>query len=174
MHPLLKSKARIKKQPIPKWFPEHWCKSLGWQMSWTWNRTGQSSTVRDVSKDQAWVRKAPLPALGTDEGKTTLNLRIETFERKKISWLVSLLQQHLLMCTNGLYDHLQISLTNHLLFTLSHYHLNFFLNFFTAFSLKVTFCLFQSLGLLQISRTSAEIFLDKVNVWMLTHFHWFD
>lgn len=51
------------------------------------HETGQSSTVRDVSKDQALVKKVSLPVLGTDEGRATLNLRLETFERKKsIGW----------------------------------------------------------------------------------------
>lgn len=87
--------------------------------------------------------------LGTDEGKTTLNLRLETFGKKEKNLLAISLLQHLTLCTKGLCH------------SLSHF---FFLKFFTVFSLKVTFCLFQSLGLLQISRTSAEIFSDKVNV----------
>lgn len=43
--------------------------------------------LRNVKKDQAQAKKVSLPVLGTDEEKTTLNLRLETFERKEsIGW----------------------------------------------------------------------------------------
>lgn len=79
---------QIKKQSIPKSFPELWYRSS--YSRHLERETGQNKVrnkVRNVSKDQAQVKKVLLLVLGTDEGKTTLNLRLETFERKKsVGW----------------------------------------------------------------------------------------
>lgn len=135
MHPLQKSKTRIKKQPIPKWFPEHWYRSSG-------NRHPERETGQDkvlqykVSAKSKHEKIVSLHVLGTDEGKTTLNLRQETFERKKsIGWQPCCSLQHLTMCTNGLYHSIQISFTNHLLY-LQSLSFEFFLEIFHCLLFK--------------------------------------